>query len=126
VLITISMAVLLSFYPVLGYIWLFISCTLVSLTMANYIGVFNYLLDIAPEGKTSVFLVVDACIGIPFSFAGYALGALIDFRGYIVTFCIGGFFAVAAILMSLRLISKKQMLALNKTKMIIHDEEIAT
>ena len=109
VFITISMAVSLLFYPVLGYIWLFVTCALASFTMNNWVGYLNYYLDIAPDEERSVYQVIGTFIGIPFSFAGYAMGAIIDNYGYIVMFVVGGVFAVASILMSTRLLSKRQI-----------------
>jgi len=109
VLIALCMALILAYFPALGYIWLFATCALVSLTMSNWIGFFNYLLDIAPKGMHSVFLVVDACVGIPFGFAGYILGGVIDSWGFVTAFIIGGIFTVLAILFTSRLLSKNQI-----------------
>jgi len=67
--------------------------------------------DIAPSEERSIFMVVGTCIGIPFSFSGYAMNAAIDNYGYIAMFIIGGFFAVATILLSIRLLSKRQIQA---------------
>ena len=100
------MAVSLTFFPVLGYVWLFVTCALSSLTMNNWIGYFNYYLDIAPTPQRSVFQVIGTCIGIPFSFIGYALGAIIDNRGFITAFIIGGISAILALFLSFRLKSK--------------------
>jgi len=109
VFIALSMAVSLAFFPVLGYIWLFVTCVLASLTINNWFGYLNYFLDIAPSEERSIFQVVGTCIGIPFSFSGYAMGAVIDNYGYITMFIIGGFFVVAAILLNTRLLSKRQL-----------------
>ena len=109
VCIALIMAVSLAFFPVLGYIWLFVTCALASVTMNNWLGYFNYFLDIAPGEERSIYQVISTCIGIPFSFSGYAMGAVIDSFGFIITFIIGGIFSVAAILLSIRLLSKRQI-----------------
>jgi len=113
VLIALSMAMLLVFFPDFGYIWLFVTCALGSLTLANWIGYFNYYLDIAPQHERSVFQVIGTCIGIPFSFVGFAMGGIIDQWGFITAFAIGSIFAVAALILSLRLKSKRYIQALS-------------
>jgi len=109
VFIALSMALSLVFFPILGYAWLFATCVLASLAMNNWFGYLNYFIDIAPSEERSVFQVIGTCIGIPFSFSGYALGAVIDNYGYSTMFIIGGFFAVTAILLSFRLLSKQKI-----------------
>jgi predicted MFS family arabinose efflux permease len=109
VFIALAMAISLNFMPALGYGWLFAICALASLTMGNWVGYFNYFIDIAPGRDRSVFQVISVCIGIPFSFAGYAMGAVIDNFGYVAMFVTGGAFAFATILLSLRLMSKRKI-----------------
>jgi len=110
VLITLCMAASLLRVPSLGYVWLFATCALASLTMGCWVGYFNYILDIAPSEDRSVFQVVNTWIGIPFSFAGYAMGAVIDNFGYGAMFMTGGSFVVVTILLSMRLMSKRRIL----------------
>ncbi|MCL2703685.1 MAG: hypothetical protein FWE91_08780 [Defluviitaleaceae bacterium] len=114
VFIALGMAVSLVFFPSLGYVWLFATCALASLTMSNWIGYFNYFLDIAPREERSVFQVIGTCIGIPFSFVGYALGMIIDSRGFVAAFTIGGVSAVAAFILSIRLKSKSYIQTMQK------------
>jgi len=109
VFIAIGMAIMLTFLPLLGYVWLFATCTLASLSMNIWVGYFNYILDIAPGKDRSVYQVVNTCVGIPFSFAGYAMGAIIDNFGYVAMFCMGGIFVVATIFLSMRLQSKNSL-----------------
>ena len=109
VFVALSMAVSLAFFPALGYAWLFVTCTLASLTMNNWLGYFSYILDIAPGEERSFYQVIATCIGIPFSFSGYAMGAIIDNFGYITMFVISGVFAAAAILLSMRLLPKHRI-----------------
>jgi len=111
VLITLGMAVSLAFFPVLGYVWLFAVCTLASVVVNNWLGYVNYFLDIAPNEERSVFQVISTCIGIPFSFSGYIMGALVDGFGYVTMFIIAGIFAAITILFSLRLLSRRQIQA---------------
>jgi len=112
VFITMAMAILLAFFPELGYVWLFVTCALGSLTLGNWIGYFNYYLDIAPKHERSVFQVIGTCIGIPFSFVGFAMGAIVDQWGFITAFFIASIFATVAILFSSRLKSKDYIQAL--------------
>ena len=107
VFMVLAMALLLILFPSLGYAWLFATCVLASLTGGNWLGYFNYFLDIAPGEERSVFQVLGTCVGIPFSFTGYAMGAIIDNFGYAPAFVTGGIFAVVTILLSIRLKSKK-------------------
>ena len=109
VLIALVMAVLLIFSPNLSYAWLFITCIFGSVASSNWVGYFNYFLDIAPEDERSVYQVVGNCIGIPFSFVGYAMGAIIDRWGFITAFSIGGVFAAAALGLSLRLLPRRRL-----------------
>jgi len=109
VYIALGMAVLLTFLPVLGYAWLFATCTLASLTANNWLGYFSYILDIAPSEERSVYQVISNFVGIPFSFSGYVMGAVIDRFGFIAMFVISGIFAAAAIVLSIRLLSKRQI-----------------
>ena len=106
VCIALAMAVSLGIFPGLGYVWLFATCILGSICMSNWIGYFNYYLDIADKERRSVFQVIGTCIGIPFSFVGVAMGGAIDRWGFVTAFAIGGFFALAATLLSLPLKSK--------------------
>ena len=106
VVIAMVMAILLAMYPSLGYIWLFFICVLGSITASNWFGYLNYFLDIAPEKERSEYQIVGQGIAIPFSFAGLAMGALVDAYGYEVMFMVCGGFALLAILLSFRLLSK--------------------
>ena len=113
VLITILMALLLMIFPSLGYIWLMASCILAALWANSWLGYLNYLLDISPIEHRPAYQMIGGCIGIPFSFAGYAIGAVIDQWGYAVAFVIGGITAIIAITASLSLLSRKRIKALN-------------
>ena len=109
VLIALTMAISLVIFPSLGYLWLFITCALANMMQSNWLGYHTYFIDIAPERERSVFQVVGNCIGIPFSFVGYALGAVIDRWGFVVAFTIGIIAAVSAALLCLRLLSKEKV-----------------
>ena len=113
VLVALSMAIALYYVPTLGYAWLFAICILAGLAMNNWLGYFTYFMDIAPDKERSVYLVVGNGIGIPFSFAGYALGAIVDGFGYVVMFVVCGIFAIIAIAFSIPLLSKSQVRVLN-------------
>jgi len=114
-LITLGMAVFLSFFPSLGYGWLFATCALASMMQSNWVGYFNYFLDIAPAEERSVFQVIGNCIGIPFSFVGYAMGAMIDAFGFVTAFAVAGGFACLAIVLSSRLLSRRSVQALQSS-----------
>ena len=114
VLISLCMAILLTVYPVLGYTWLFLTCLLSSLSLSCWFGYFTYLIDIAPKVERPYFMVVDACIGIPFSFIGYAMGALINSYGYVPAFLLSAVFAIAAIILSTFLLSKHKIIAMRE------------
>ena len=109
VVIAMGMAVLLAMYPGLGYIWLFGICVLGSITASHWFGYLNYLLDIAPEKERSEYQIIGQSIAIPFSFAGVVMGALVDAYGYEMMFMICGAFALLAILLSFRLLSKNKV-----------------
>ena len=113
VIITLSMAIALIFFPSLGYVWLIAICALASLWSNNWLGYMNYVLDISPREYRPAFQVIGNCIGIPFSFVGYAIGAIIDNWGYATAFVIGGITAIIAMIASLRLLSRKGIKALN-------------
>jgi len=113
VLVTLGMAISLAYFPALGYVWLFILCAFASIWMNQWLGFFNYLLDIAPRENRPAFQVIGSCIGIPFSFIGYAIGATIDKWGYITAFTVGTIAAIVSILASLKLLSKKSIKELN-------------
>jgi len=113
VLITLSMALILAYFPALGYIWLITVCTFASLWVNNWLGYFNYFLDIAPREDRPAFQVTGGCIGIPFSFIGYAVGATIDRWGFVTAFIAGGVAALITILASTRLLSRESIKALN-------------
>jgi len=112
VLITLCMAVVLTVFPSLGYIWLIVACIFASICFNSWVGYFNYFLDIAPKEKRPAFQLIGNCIGIPFSFIGYALGYIIDTLGYNAAFIFGGISAAVAIVLSLRLLSRKKINAL--------------
>jgi len=113
VLVTLGMAIALAYFPALGYIWLFSLCAFASIWMNQWLGYFNYFLDIAPRVNRPAYQVIGSCIGIPFSFIGYAIGATIDKWGYITAFIIGIIAAVVSILVSFKLLSKKSIKELN-------------
>ncbi|MCL2420783.1 MAG: hypothetical protein FWD03_02910 [Defluviitaleaceae bacterium] len=115
VCVALSMAILLGFFPVLGYVWLFATCILGSICMSNWIGYFNYYLDIADKERRSVFQVIGTCIGIPFSFVGFAMGGVIDHWGFVTAFVIGAIFAFIATLLSIPLKSKRFIQAMHET-----------
>ena len=109
VLVTLTMAVILAFFPSLGYVWLLAACTFASVWFNHWLGYFNYFLDIAPRDDRPAFQVIGNCIGIPFSFIGYFVGFTIDRWGFAFAFIIGGAAAVITILASLRLLSRKRI-----------------
>jgi MFS family permease len=109
VVAAVCMAILLAFVPSLGYIWLFAICVLGSISLNNWIGYFNYFIDIAPVEDRSAYQLLGQAVGIPFSFAGLAMGAVVDRFGFVVMFVICGIFAVAAVLLSLKLLSKREV-----------------
>jgi len=120
VVIAMGMAIILSLnpnlgyalHPSLGYVWLFAMCALGSLSASSWFGYFNYFIDIAPTNERSEHQIIGQCIGIPFSFVGVAMGALIDVHGYVPIFIICGIFASITIVLSLRLLSKQKVAAL--------------
>jgi MFS family permease len=113
VLITLGMAVMLVFFPVLGYIWLFGTCTLAGVSTHSWLGYLNYFIDIAPNEDRPAYQVIGTFISIPFSVVGLVMGGIIDNYGYIATFVIGVIFSVAALLLSLRLLSRREIQASN-------------
>ena len=113
VLVTLTMAMILIYSPGLGYIWLIAICVSSSLWQNNWLGYMSYIFDIAPREYRPAFIVIGNCIGIPFSFVGYAIGAIIDKWGYPIAFTIGSVTAVIALIASTRLMSKKQIKTLN-------------
>ena len=114
VIITLCMAVVLIVFPGLGYTWLIVLCVFAGIWTNNWVGYFNYFLDIAPKEKRPMFQIIGNCIGIPFSFIGYALGYMIDRLGYNAVFIFGGVSAGVTILLSLRLLSRKKINALRE------------
>lgn len=113
--IALCMAISLAFVPSLGYIWLFIACILASFAASNWVGYFNYFIDIAPTKKErSAYQIIGQVIGIPFSFAGLMMGAIVDRFGYVTMFVICGIFAIISTLLSLRLLSRRKMSNLAK------------
>ena len=113
VLITILMSIALIYIPALGYFWLMTICALAALWANNWLGYMNYTLDIAPKENRPAFFMIGNCIGIPFSFIGYGIGAIIDTWGYATAFVIGCLTAMIAIIASMRLLSRKRIKALN-------------
>jgi len=113
VLITLSMALTLAFFPVLGYIWLFITCALAGVSAHSWLGYLNYFIDIAPGEERPVYQVIGTFVGIPFSVVGFVMGSIVDHFGYITTFVIGLIFSSAAFLLSLRLLSRRAIQAGN-------------
>ena len=112
VLLTLAMALLLIFFPSLGYIWLISVCALASLWFNNWLGYINYTLDIAPKENRPAFQVICNIAGIPFSFIGYGIGIIIDSWGYAVAFIIGCITTIIAIIASMRLLSRRRIKAL--------------
>jgi len=113
VFITVLMALAMIFFPALGYAWLVALCVLASLWLNNWLGYFNYMIDIAPREYRPAYQVIGNCIGIPFSFVGYGIGAMIDSWGYAAAFVLGGVTAIITIIASTRLLSRKKIRALN-------------
>jgi len=111
-LVTLTLAIMIAFIPALGYAWLLAICVFASIWASHWLGYFNYFLDIAPREDRPAFQVIGSCIGIPFSFVGYAIGAVIDQWGFIVAFALGGITAIITIMFSLRLLSRKEIKAL--------------
>ncbi|MCL2426539.1 MAG: MFS transporter [Oscillospiraceae bacterium] len=111
-LITLSLAIIITFIPSLGYLWLLAICVFASIWASHWLGYFNYFLDIAPREDRPAFQVIGNCIGIPFSFVGYAIGAVIDQWGFLVAFAIASITAIITIILSLRLLSRKEIKAL--------------
>ena len=122
VFITMSMAVTLMFAPFLGYAWLFATCSLASLTMGSWVGYFSYILDIAPDKDRSLYQVVTTCVGIPFSFAGYAMGAIVDNFGYLAMFVVGGVFVTFTVFLSTRLMSRNRIFIASKAQELLTTE----
>ncbi|MDR2570733.1 MAG: MFS transporter [Oscillospiraceae bacterium] len=112
VFITIIMAVVIIYFPFLGYIWLVAICVTASLCFNSWVGYMNYMMDIAPRENRPAYVVIGNCIGIPFSFIGYGIGAVIDEWGYTAAFVLGVVCTIFAILTSCRLLSRKQIKAL--------------
>jgi len=112
VLITILMSIALIYFPSLGYIWLMTICALAALWANNWLGYMNYMIDIAPKENRPAFFMIGNCIGIPFSFIGYGIGAIIDTWGYATAFVLGCITAMIAIIASMRLLSRKRIKAL--------------
>jgi MFS family permease len=121
VIIALGMAISLAYYPGLGYIWLFATCVIASFTLNNWFGYLNYFLDISPAEERSSYQILGQVVGIPFSFAGFAMGAVVDRFGYITMFVICGVFAVISVLLSIKLLSKKKIALL----MAEHGTELA-
>ena len=111
VLVTLGAAVSLFFFPALGYLFLISACAFASIWYNNWLGYFNYFLDIAPREDRPTFQVVGNCVGIPFSFVGFGIGAIIDRWGFLTAFVVGGLAAITAILLSTRLLSRKRIKA---------------
>ena len=114
VIITLCMAVVLTVFPGLGYTWLIVICVFTGICTNNWVGYFNYFLDIAPKENRPMFQFIGNCIGIPFSFIGYALGYMIDRLGYNAVFIFGVVCAGLTIFLSLRLLSRKKINALRE------------
>jgi|GEM_PF-1452688 len=109
VIITIAMAIALAIFPGLGYIWLLLTCVFAGIWSNNWLGYFNYFLDIARKDERPAFQVIGNCIGIPFSFIGLIIGAVIDRFGFIVAFAFGAIAAIVTIRFSLRLLSRSEI-----------------
>ena len=114
VIITLVMSILLAQYTSLGYLWLFVLCMLAAVWHNNWLGYFNYVLDIAPPKDRPAFQLIGSSIGVPFSFFGFILGAVIERWGYIAAFITGITAALVAILFSLRLLSRNRIKALQR------------
>jgi len=112
VFITIMMAITLIYFPSLGYLWLIIVCVFASLWANSWLGYLNYLIDISPEEHRPAYQVIGGSIGIPFSFVGYGIGAIIDHWGYTIAFVLCGLTAAITIIASSRLLSRKQIKAM--------------
>jgi len=115
-LIILVASIILVYTTSLNYIWLMILCVNASLWQNNWVGYMGYIFDIAPKDNRPAYVVLNGCIGIPFSFAGFAIGAIIDRWGYTTAFVIGSITAIIAILVSTRLMSRKQLKALSDTE----------
>jgi len=109
VIVTLGMAIILTIFPALGYIWLISLCILASLWYHNWLGYINYTLDIAPKEHRPAYQVICNVIGIPFSFISYAIGAFIESRGYASAFIIGCIAASVTIIISTRLLSRRRI-----------------
>jgi len=116
VIVSLCMAVSMTYFQNLGYIWLFITCIIASFSANHWIGYFNYFIDIAPVEKRSEFQLIGQAVGIPFSFAGLIMGAIVDRFGYITMFIICVVFAIITVLLSLPLLSKNKVAELSATK----------
>ena len=109
VIITLGLSILLAQYNSLGYIWLFALCMLAAIWHNNWLGYFNYFLDIAPPKDRPAFQLIGSGIGVPFSFFGFVLGAVIERWGYTAAFLTGIVAAFIAIIFSLRLLSRQRI-----------------
>ena len=116
VIVSLCMAVSMTYFQNLGYIWLFITCIIASFSANHWFGYFNYFIDIAPCEKRSEFQLVGQAVGIPFTFAGLIMGAIVDKYGYITMFIICGIFAILTVFISLPLLSKNKVAELSATK----------
>ena len=110
------MSVAIAYIPGIGYIWLFITCALGGVVVNNWFGFFNYILDIAPREERSEYQLLGQLIGVPFSFTGLAMGAVIDNFGYITMFIICGIFAVTTLILSFPLLSKEKIIQLMRNQ----------
>jgi len=109
VLLVIALAITLFYLPAFSYFFLIVLCAFASLWLNNWFGYMNYIIDISPKDNRPAYQLIGNCIGIPFSFVGYGIGAIIDKWGYAIAFVIGGVAAITAVVASSRLLSKKQI-----------------
>ena len=109
VIVTLVLSIVLANHNSLGYIWLFALCMIAAVWHNNWLGYFNYVLDIAPPKDRPAFQLIGSAIGVPFSFFGFVLGAVIERWSYVAAFITGILAASVAILFSLRLLSRKDI-----------------
>jgi MFS family permease len=93
-----------SFWPVM---WLVI--LLNGMNMGSWIGIVNYIIDIVSEEDRTVYLLLSNLLTFPLTALAFLAGILIDITGFLPLFLISFAAAAAAVALSLRLKSPKQL-----------------
>jgi MFS family permease len=98
-----------AFWPIM---WLVI--LLNGMNMGSWIGIVNYIIDIVSEEDRTVYLLLSNLITFPLTALSFLAGLLIDITGFLPLFLISFTAVVAAVVLSLRLRSPKQLAALRE------------